>query len=83
MLGFVLLMFDVGARKEAENASQESHNLLRHVIDTIPAAINLKDLDGRLILTNAIWLGSTTCRSNKWKAEPTPMFRSGSVICPK
>ena len=83
MLGFVLLMFDVGARMEAENALQLSRNLLRFVIDTIPAAINFKDRDGRLILTNAIWLGSTACRSNNWKVEPTPIFRSGSVICPK
>ncbi|MGE0118657.1 MAG: PAS domain S-box protein [Dongiaceae bacterium] len=49
----VSVSLDVTELKQAESAAQESRNLLRTVIDAVPASIHVKDLDGRYILVNA------------------------------
>ena len=43
---------DITERKESEAALKESRELLRTVIDSLPAVINLKDRDGRFIISN-------------------------------
>ncbi len=49
----VSVSLDVTELKQAESAAQESRNLLRTVIDAVPASIHVKDLDGRYVLVNA------------------------------
>jgi PAS domain S-box-containing protein len=44
---------DITERKRAEAALDESRALLRAVIDAVPAAINVRDRDGRYVLANA------------------------------
>ena len=44
---------DVTERARAEAALRESQSLLRAVVDTAPATINVKDRDGRYVLVNA------------------------------
>jgi PAS domain S-box-containing protein len=43
---------DITERREAEASIEESRELLRTVIDSLPAVINLKDLEGRFIISN-------------------------------
>ncbi len=50
--GAVLLLTDITERKQAEKALEESEALLRAVLDHLPAAIALKDIEGRYLLTN-------------------------------
>jgi PAS domain S-box-containing protein len=44
---------DVTERKRAERAMQESHALLRAVIESVPQAIYVKDLQGRYLMMNS------------------------------
>jgi PAS domain S-box-containing protein len=44
---------DVTERKQAEEALEESHNLLRSIIEGTPDAIFLKDFKGRYLMANS------------------------------
>ena len=44
---------DITERKQAERALQDRHNLLQAVIEGVPDAIYVKDLDGRHVLINS------------------------------
>ncbi|MGV3534073.1 MAG: CHASE3 domain-containing protein, partial [Chthoniobacteraceae bacterium] len=48
----VLILRDVGARKKAEEALAEEHNLLGSIIDAMPNHVFVKDVKGRFILDN-------------------------------
>ncbi len=50
--GFVTMVSDVTERKHAEEALEESRQMLRVVIDQVPARISVKDRDLRYILVN-------------------------------
>jgi PAS domain S-box-containing protein len=45
-------IIDINNRKEAELNLEEEHNLLRTIIDNIPACVYVKDMDGRKIIAN-------------------------------
>jgi len=45
-------IIDIDDRKEAELQLEKDHNLLRTIIDNIPACVYVKDLDGRKVLAN-------------------------------
>lgn len=49
MVGSII---DIDDRKEAELQLEKDHNLLRTIIDNIPACVYVKDLDGRKVLAN-------------------------------
>ncbi len=51
-LACFIILRDVAARRQAEEALAIEHNLLSSIIDTIPDHIYVKDLDGRFILDN-------------------------------
>src|SRR5580704_11537546 len=44
---------EVGERKRAERALQESHNLLRAVIESIPELLYVKDRQSRYLVANS------------------------------
>src|SRR5690606_22954743 len=48
----VLILRDVGARRKAEEALAEEHNLLGSIIDAMPNHVFVKDVKGRFILDN-------------------------------
>jgi len=50
--GILLIVLDITERKQAEQDLQESQARLKAIIDTVPALINLKDRDGRYVMTN-------------------------------
>ena len=50
--GRMLTFFDITNRIEAEQALRQSEALLKAVVDHLPAAVFLKDLDGRYTLVN-------------------------------
>ncbi len=52
--GFLGFLRDVSDRKAAEEALAEERNLLRTVIDIIPAAIYVKDRAHRIVMANAV-----------------------------
>ena len=58
---------DVTERAQAEAALRESQALLRAVVDTAPATINVKDRDGRYVLVNAY--------QAKYHDQPVEWFR--------
>jgi PAS domain S-box-containing protein len=45
-------IIDIDSRKETDLKLQKDHNLLRTIIDNIPACVYVKDLDGRKVLAN-------------------------------
>ncbi|MDZ7659874.1 sensor histidine kinase [Fodinibius sp.] len=45
-------IIDIDDRKEVELKLEKDHNLLRTIIDNIPACVYVKDLDGRKVLAN-------------------------------
>jgi PAS domain S-box-containing protein len=45
-------IIDIDSRKEVDLQLQKDHNLLRTIIDNIPACVYVKDLDGRKVLAN-------------------------------
>ncbi len=45
-------IIDIDSRKEADLQLQKDHNLLRTIIDNIPACVYVKDLSGRKVLAN-------------------------------
>ena len=50
--GFVRTFIDITERKKAEEAVRDSENRIRAIIDNTPAAVYLKDPQGRYLLTN-------------------------------
>lgn len=52
IIGVGVIGTDVTDRKRAEDALRESETRLRAIIDNMPAAISLKDRQGRYLLTN-------------------------------
>jgi len=50
--GRMLTFFDITNRIDAEQALRQSEALLKAVVDHLPAAVFLKDLDGRYTLVN-------------------------------
>jgi len=53
--GAVITLTDITKRKKAEEALRESEARFRAVMDHSPAAIILKDQDGRYLLVNQTW----------------------------
>jgi PAS domain S-box-containing protein len=47
-----MILRDVAARRRAEEALADQHNLLSSIIDTIPDQICLKDVKGRYVMDN-------------------------------
>ena len=47
-----MILRDIAARRRAEEALADQHNLLSSIIDTIPDHIYLKDVKGRYVLDN-------------------------------
>jgi len=47
-----LALWYIGARRRAEELLAQERNLLRHLIDTMPEQIYVKDLEGRFVLDN-------------------------------
>jgi PAS domain S-box-containing protein len=61
MTGIGAIGTDITERKRAEAARQESDNRFQTVVDSVPAAITLKNIDGDFLLVNktyANWMGS-------------------------
>jgi PAS domain S-box-containing protein len=52
LVACVLILRDVAARRRAEEALADEHNLLLSIIDTIPDHVYVKDTEGRYILDN-------------------------------
>jgi PAS domain S-box-containing protein len=52
LLGAVIVMMDITARKQAEQAMRECERRFRETIDALPAAVYTTDADGRLISFN-------------------------------
>lgn len=48
----VFILRDIAARRRAEEALAEEHNLLRSVIDAMPEHVFVKDVQGRYVLDN-------------------------------
>jgi PAS domain S-box-containing protein len=49
----VNVSLDITERKRNESAVRESRNLLRAIIDAVPASVTVKDLKGNYVLVNA------------------------------
>ena len=49
---YISISYDISDRKQAEIALQKSQNKLQAVLDHVPAAIYLKNLEGKYILVN-------------------------------
>ena len=45
-------IIDIDSRKDTDLKLEKDHNLLRTIIDNIPACVYVKDLDGRKVLAN-------------------------------
>lgn len=56
---FAAVIQDISARKQAERALRESEARLQAVMDHSPAAIVLRDLDGRFLVVNREYLRRT------------------------
>ncbi len=52
VIACILILRDELARRKAEQALANEHNLLLSIIDTIPDHVYVKDLEGRFILDN-------------------------------
>lgn len=48
----VIILRDIAARRRAEEALAEEHNLLRSVMDAMPNHVYVKDLAGRFVIDN-------------------------------
>ncbi len=46
------ILRDVGARRRAEDALAEEHNLLGSIMDTLPDQVCVKDVEGRYVMDN-------------------------------
>lgn len=60
----IITMENITERKMAEDALQKSEARFRGVIDNLPSAVLLKDLDGRYVLANRKfeeWIGRPAC----------------------
>lgn len=91
-------MYDITDRKQVEQDLQESQARLKAIIDTVPALINLKDRDGRYVMTNRYHteffglepdglIGKTSVALNKehgeWVAEKNrAVIEKGEIIPP-
>jgi PAS domain S-box-containing protein len=53
--GYVGTVVDVTERKATEDLVRESESRLKGVLDNTPAAISLKDVEGRYVLVNRGW----------------------------
>jgi PAS domain S-box-containing protein len=47
-----MILRDIGARRRAEEALADQHNLLSSIIDTMPDHLSVKDVKGRYIMDN-------------------------------
>jgi len=52
IIGIVCISRDITAHKQAEEALQQERNLLRALIDAVPANVYIKDKDSRFIAAN-------------------------------
>jgi two-component system, cell cycle sensor histidine kinase and response regulator CckA len=62
IIGLVGVTRDITRRKKAENALRESEAFFRAIVDYAPAAVVIKDLDGRNLVANKVycsWHGTT------------------------
>lgn len=91
-------MYDITDRKQVEQDLQESQARLKAIIDTVPALINLKDRNGRYVMTNRYHteffglepdglIGKTSAALNKehgeWVAEKNrAVIEKGEIIPP-
>src|SRR5205823_15522 len=48
----VIILRDIAARRRAEEALAEEHNLLGTIIDTLPDQVFVKNVDGRFVMDN-------------------------------
>ena len=52
VIGTITAAFDITDRKQAEEALRENEIRLKAILDTVPALINVKDPDGRYVMSN-------------------------------
>ncbi|MCH7863957.1 MAG: CHASE domain-containing protein, partial [Proteobacteria bacterium] len=78
--GIAVTQTDVTELKDAEKALRESEGRLKSIIDTVPALINVKSIEGRYLLTNRLhsdffgvepgaWIGKTSDAISKKHGE--------------
>ncbi len=52
VLACILILRDIAARRRAEDALAEQHNLLRNVMDAMPERVFVRDVLGRYVIDN-------------------------------
>ncbi|MGH6930878.1 MAG: PAS domain S-box protein, partial [Dongiaceae bacterium] len=74
------IAIDITARKRMEAALRDSQTLLRAIIDTIPALVAVKDLEGRYVLVNRHHC-TYDGRPPEWYAgkKPADLYTDGYV----
>jgi PAS domain-containing protein len=50
---------------------ERNRNALQAIIENVPAAVYVKDLDGRYCATTRAWRVSSAMPGNRWSAGPT------------
>lgn len=77
---------DITERKQAEEAVQESHQLLRTVLETLPVGVSVVDKAGDILLVNGAfkrtWGGMIINGRERWAQTKAYWHDSGKRIAP-
>lgn len=77
---YTVILRDVTERAKAEAAVRDSEALLKAVLDNLPAAVHLKDIDGRYILVNKEYERAFGWSNDKARGLTIGEMHAGAVV---